>query len=77
MMGIIFVLFSVWITAFVIKWVFRGFKRLLSGAPKQGIEEKQKQNSYFFWWKAPEESKRKSPSFKPRKGKKYDNKKEV
>jgi uncharacterized radical SAM protein YgiQ len=40
-------------------------------------EEKQKQNSYFFWWKAPEESKRKSPSFKPRKGKKYDNKKEV
>ena len=40
-------------------------------------EEKQKQNSYFFWWKTPEESKRKSPSFKPRKGKKYDNKKEV
>ena len=40
-------------------------------------EEKQKQNSYFFWWKAPEVSKRKSPSFKPRKGKKYDNKKEV
>ena len=40
-------------------------------------EEKQKQNSYFFWWKAPEESKRKFPSFKPRKGKKYDNKKEV
>ena len=40
-------------------------------------EEKQKQNSYFFWWKAPEESKRKYPSFKPRKGKKYDNKKEV
>ena len=40
-------------------------------------EEKQKQNSYFFWWKAPEESKKKSPSFKPRKGKKYDNKKEV
>ena len=40
-------------------------------------EEKHKQNSYFFWWKAPEESKRKSPSFKPRKGKKYDNKKEV
>ena len=40
-------------------------------------EEKQKQNSYFFWWKAPEESKRKSPSCKPRKGKKYDNKKEV
>lgn len=40
-------------------------------------EEKQKQNSYFFWWKAPEEGKRKSPSFKPRKGKKYDNKKEV
>ena len=33
-------------------------------------EEKQKQNSYFFWWKAPEVSKRKSPSFKPRKGKK-------
>ena len=32
-------------------------------------EEKQKQNSYFFWWKAPEESKRKSLSFKPRKGK--------
>ena len=40
-------------------------------------EEKQKQNSYFFWWKAPEESKRKYPSFKPRKGKKNDNKKEV
>ena len=32
-------------------------------------EEKQKQNSYFFWWKTPEESKRKSPSFKHRKGK--------
>ena len=40
-------------------------------------KEKQKQNSYFFWWKAPEESKRKYPSFKPRKGKKNDNKKEV